>query len=128
MKNNLLVSSYSEKGRRDNNEDFFITTYNKAGQLLVVVCDGIGGDDDSQVASRLLANHFLITFKKKRVRNFARYYNHVLKKATKDITKHTPEGKTMGTTICAVMVTGNIVETANMGDSRIYYYSYQNNN
>ncbi|MDR2636682.1 MAG: protein phosphatase 2C domain-containing protein [Mycoplasmataceae bacterium] len=123
-----LISAYSEKGRRERNEDFYVSAYNKSNQLLVVVCDGIGGDDDSQVASRLLANNFLIGFKKKKkIHNFSWFYNHILKKASRDITKHTKNGKVMGTTICVVLVTGNLVETANMGDTRIFYFSYEQN-
>jgi protein phosphatase len=124
----ISVSAHSEKGTRPINEDFYMFEKNGAGQLLAVVCDGIGGDDDSQVASKAVTSQFRDEFlAKKKITNFVRFYNKILTTSTKIINKKTLKGSKMGTTVCALLITGTTVEIANIGDSRIYYYSYQNN-
>jgi serine/threonine protein phosphatase PrpC len=125
MKNKVLISAHSEKGLRERNEDYFVTCSNDFNQTLAVVCDGIGGDDDSQIASRLLASLFEETFlKRKCIKNFSSFYNKVLISATKQINKRSTFNRIMGTTVCVVLVSENYVEMANMGDSRIYFHKY----
>jgi protein phosphatase len=125
---NLSISAHSKKGIRAINEDFYMYEKNSTGQLLAVVCDGIGGDDDSQVASKAVVSRFRDAFlAKKKITNFSKFYNKVLIDSTKIINKKTLKGSKMGTTVCALLITGDVVESANIGDSRIYYYNYQNN-
>jgi len=129
MKNKILISGHSEKGKRERNEDYFVTCSNESNQTLAVVCDGIGGDDDSQIASRLLASLFETTFMKKKViKNFSSFYNRVLISATKQINKRSTFHRVMGTTVCVLLMSGNSVEMANMGDSRIYFHKYGSSN
>jgi serine/threonine protein phosphatase PrpC len=43
---------------------------NKSGQYLAIVCDGIGSQDDSQIASLVAVEVFAKSFeKKRRIRN-----------------------------------------------------------
>ncbi|GMO15950.1 MAG: protein phosphatase 2C domain-containing protein [Mycoplasmoidaceae bacterium] len=127
MKNKILVSSHTETGRRDRNEDCNFYAFNNSNQMLAIVCDGVGGEEDSHIASKALCDTFEQQFSKhKKIKRFPSFYNKCLKKATKIINLKS-KGRTMGTTVCAVLITDNIAETANMGDSRIYYHGYKNN-
>jgi protein phosphatase len=127
MKTNILITAHSEKGTRERNEDFYSVQTNKNGQVLAIICDGIGGDEDSQIASKTVVLNFESLFKKKKkIINFVSFYNTVLKKTLKIINAKSKKNSKMGTTVCVVLITGNKAEMANIGDSRIYYFNNAN--
>jgi protein phosphatase len=122
---NYKISYASETGLRERNEDAFFIGKNKTKQLLAVVCDGIGSDDESQIASHLTTEAFKRAFTKKiKVCNFYRFYNKCISTVSKQISRTSAtKNIKMGTTIVCSLITGNKVECASMGDSRIYHYT-----
>ena len=109
------------------NQDSYISVYNKNHDLLLLVCDGIGGAKAGEVASLEIVKYFgevfasnhgfkdadeAITYLKYQVRQAS---NHVYKMS---LTSKKYEG--MGTTIAGLLISsvGNFV--INAGDSRVY--------
>jgi serine/threonine protein phosphatase PrpC len=58
------ISTATNKGTRPINEDANYVGFNKSGQLLAIVCDGIGSQDDSQIASLITVETFVQSFNK----------------------------------------------------------------
>jgi len=141
-KSNYVFSAQTNKGIREYNQDSCLVTKNKSNQLLCVVCDGIGSEEHSEIASRTLTHIFEQKFlKRKKIHNFYRFYNSCIKKALKiieDASKNIhetdeekkiekPKKIRIGSTICCLLITGDKAEMANLGDSRIYYYDVEKN-
>ena len=60
----LDYSAISEIGlKREKNQDSYCTIKNKNGDLLLMVCDGIGGGKAGEVASGETVKYFIETFK-----------------------------------------------------------------
>jgi serine/threonine protein phosphatase PrpC len=60
------ISTSTNKGTRPINEDANFVGINKSGQYLAIVCDGIGSQDDSQIASLITVETFSKSFSKHR--------------------------------------------------------------
>lgn len=68
MKKTNFKFNYSfstAKGLRDHNEDAGWVGINKSNQCLALVCDGIGSQSDSQIASNMIVDYFKKQFSKK---------------------------------------------------------------
>ena len=60
----LDYSAISEIGlKREKNQDSYCAIKNKNGDLLLMVCDGIGGGKAGEVASGETVKYFIETFK-----------------------------------------------------------------
>lgn len=117
--------------RRKINQDC-ICYIKKDGDILAIVCDGIGGGLAGDVASKMACMHmkdyFLQTnFKQMSPSQIPAWIEHGIKEANDLIfiqSKKAPEMDGMGTTMTGlIMVNGNTF-VFNVGDSRVY--SYQN--
>lgn len=117
--------------RRKTNQDC-ICYIKKDGDILAIVCDGIGGGLAGDVASKMACMHmkdyFLQTnFKQMSPAQIPAWIEHGIKEANDLIfvqSKKAPEMDGMGTTMTGlIMVNGNTF-VFNVGDSRVY--SYQN--
>ncbi len=113
--------------KRAKNEDSYLTMQNDNGDFLAIVCDGIGGANAGDVASRELTNYFKENFndapKFSSLDNARNYLLYHLKKANKrifDLANDKPEYSGMGTTITGLLITGYGVLSINAGDSRTY--------
>lgn len=113
--------------KRNTNEDNALILTNSHGNVLMVVCDGIGGhrkgDVASKMALRLLENafqkkerFFTMHGAKKWMESTLRKINEALFLEEKDI----PYNEHMGTTLVACLILGNRLLVANVGDSRAY--------
>lgn len=135
MVNKWIFSAATETGSREKNEDNFYVAINASNQLLIVVCDGIGGDINSEIASEITVNVFKMNFDKYNSINewggFKKFYNHCLQHASQEIDYASkiklPKNGKMGTTVNAVFVDGNNVYCANIGDSHTYHYIAETN-
>jgi protein phosphatase len=132
MKKKLIYSAHTEKGLREKNEDNFFVGINESNQMLIVVCDGVGGDSSSQIASEIVVNAFKINFKKQpTVKEFKDFYNISLELGLKYINEVSEKlfknNEKMGTTVNAALIDGDKVYCANIGDSHTYHFLSKEN-
>lgn len=106
---------FSEKGKRDNNED-------NAGAYkgkIYVVCDGVGGHEKGEIASEIVVNTFL------NGSNSTTFLSEMLQKAEhrmSEYIKEHPASLGMGTTLTALQIRDNGINVGWVGDSRIYQF------
>ncbi len=107
--------------QRDNNQDNFVIVNGKNFKLYVV-CDGMGGVDGGEIASKLVVSYIEDCLSGKEVKNIDKIVEVVIE-ANKVVfnygMKH-QEVKGLGTTITAMFVTQRGSWVLNVGDSRIY--------
>ncbi len=116
----VKASGYTHIGKRDNNEDNFIT-----GKNFAVVADGMGGHNKGEVASKTAVECIserlepLGKITEKNIVDAINYANTtIFKKACEDDLM-----QDMGTTIVMCTWNKNNVVVANVGDSRCYLIS-----
>lgn len=129
MKYKGHFASRTDRGRvRISNEDqaFVLTNYN--GDVLMVVCDGMGGQNKGDYASKMAVDYLVESFQKKRKTPALlsrSWLLHTIKEANsiiyREATKN-PTYRDMGTTCVAALIQGNKIILANIGDSRAYSY------
>lgn len=133
---NYLYGRYSLKtdiGKvRLNNEDRACALTNSRGNILLVVCDGMGGQNKGDLASTLAINVISQAFKDKPrfgSKFFAkRWVAQVVRKANTEIFRQASSNQQyqgMGTTITLVLIVGYYMVVAQVGDSRAYSYRHR---
>jgi protein phosphatase len=126
----LECASQTHPGRRANNEDFY-----EAQGRFAIVCDGMGGHEGGEVASRMAVESMdqdLKTF------NGQGYSPVTLRKALLECVHRANQGilevnqsqqrsgvGQMGTTVVAYFLDGPLLHIAHAGDSRIYVINRQ---
>ena len=126
MKKTIDIGNATDVGLvRSSNQDYFGAYAGKFGHL-VVVCDGMGGHEGGEEASRIAVQAI-----KEHFEHLGEQYNptveltqaissahdHIVQQAQQDKSK---EG--MGTTAVVLLVKNEEAYTAHVGDSRIYLY------
>lgn len=128
----MFVSGYSDKGIvRNSNQDAFQIGMTDDSISWAVVCDGMGGANSGDVASRLAADHFSAALKAGLRPNMSEHSIMNLLRSSVvsanirvfDKSKESPEFNGMGTTIVAVLVIGSTAYFIHAGDSRAYILS-----
>ena len=92
---------------------------------LYVVCDGMGGHVGGAMASKIAVESIIEYIDKENYSNPIEALNNALQFANTQILGYAyahPEYKGMGTTACIVLLQGDDVWIAHVGDSRIYLY------
>ncbi|MCQ2742964.1 MAG: Stp1/IreP family PP2C-type Ser/Thr phosphatase [Bacilli bacterium] len=125
----------TDQGRvRLNNEDQSLALVNHEGDVLLVVCDGMGGQNKGDYASKIAIETMEETFsgmkswwplfaKRNYLMKCVREANNaIFSEAEKNI-----EYKDMGTTIVAAYITGDKIVVVNIGDSRAYMLDKKGN-
>ncbi|MBI2807764.1 MAG: serine/threonine-protein phosphatase [Planctomycetes bacterium] len=118
----LRVGSRSAQGVRSNNEDNYVVDLR---ERLVVVADGMGGQDRGEVASSMAVEiiprviHARLAVKET-PEDALRHALHEANDLIVQAGRSQPEGRRMGTTVVAALVHGGHVYIANLGDSRAY--------
>lgn len=119
---NIFTYMYTNKGGRENNEDYSCFDY--SGDFGVwVLADGLGGHNSGEVASKLAAT--LITNEMKVVCDLSdKKILQVIEKANRLLITEqaNPDYKGMRTTIASAYVKDGLFQYANVGDSRVYYF------
>ncbi len=122
-------ASRTDIGRvRVSNEDQAFVLTNYQGDAFMVVCDGMGGQNKGDYASKMALDHVVESFRNKKriVPFFARaWLRRVVKEANAIIyneAQSNPAYEGMGTTLVAVLIQGNRMTIANVGDSRAYSF------
>lgn len=116
----IYYGSFSECGPRRNNEDYIaVRQMPEQDRSVFVLCNGMGGHDCSEVASRLVAGHICDYW----VKNPKRRDSEKKVMDACDETMIAYDNKSrmeMGTTMAMVAIEGNMALLAHCGDSRIY--------
>ncbi|MBQ3057825.1 MAG: Stp1/IreP family PP2C-type Ser/Thr phosphatase [Clostridia bacterium] len=113
---------------RSSNQDAFFAGEISQDIAFAVVCDGMGGANAGEVASRTavktISEYIINSYRKKiTIRDFVKILRNALISANitlYDMAAKDEELKGMGTTAVVVVIKGNEVAIAHVGDSRIY--------
>ena len=124
----MKIAGLTDKGlHRSNNEDAFGYTFKEDGSLLAILCDGIGGSNAGDVASKIAVDTFLEDFKNSEdlltpqiardwIKNEVDYCNDKIYQ----IACTNKDYFGMGTTLVGVLVSNGMTLILNVGDSRAY--------
>ena len=114
--------------RHENQDTFAIENGAVKGQIIAVVCDGMGGANAGELASGLAVRTFTDELKKvltaemsvPQLKEAASYCVSKANTAVYERAKQDPEVHGMGTTLVSAVTHGNDVVICNVGDSRAY--------
>lgn len=115
----IIYSSFSECGPRDKNEDY-VKCYGEVNTSVFVLCDGMGGHDNGEVASKLVAETIVDTFQKN-VQSRSLSLQDLVISSCEKAKSEIDNCSEMGTTAAIVAIKDNIAAFAHSGDSRIYH-------
>jgi len=123
-KKNIKTSGFSlVKGKELKGDDYFDVKV--IGNLTIaIVCDGVGSADEGAEAARRVTTHLMSNFKnrptswsiEKSIKTFTQSINSILYEESM-VNYERPE---LVTTLAMVIIEGNRLYGANVGDSRIY--------
>ena len=115
------------------NEDQAVSLVNASGNVLLCVCDGMGGHNKGDYASKIAIDTISQEFKNKTgfisyisLRN---WISRTMRKVNKEIfdeAQTNPLYKDMGTTVNMVILYGDSIYVVNAGDSRAYFVRKKN--
>ncbi len=130
--NNLSISGESIIGDRRYQQDYFLFTPDtedpaiKDAGLLAIVCDGMGGLQGGEIASRMCAetvyNGFYQLGKTDDICHVLKELVTVADQEVSALKDRSGNKLKSGTTVVAVVVRGNKAYWVSAGDSRIYFY------
>lgn len=114
--------------RHENQDTFAIERGAAEGQIIAVVCDGMGGENSGQVASRLAVHTFVegmhaVLREDMGVQQLREAAAYCVSRANTAVNRHAAEHaecRGMGTTLVSAVTCGNIAVVCNVGDSRAY--------
>lgn len=119
---------------RTNNQDAVLYLTNNTGQVMAVVCDGLGGHKCGEIASHItvtmLKEFFQITdFTKlkhdKQINAWLQESIDTIRNEMNNFSLNNEQAVDMGTTLVITLIANNKAYLVNIGDSRIYQYSNQ---
>ncbi len=122
----------SDAGKiREQNQDSYSITKISREQLLVVVCDGMGGARSGNIASSMASEIFIGEVKRsvrsnmrqEQIDNMLTNAVSLANQSVFEQSQLSEEYKGMGTTIVAAFIQKDIVTIVNVGDSRAYICS-----
>lgn len=112
---------------RSTNEDQALATMNAYGDVLLLICDGMGGRNKGDYASYLAKEFILDAFSNKRKFHSKSFTISWLRKVVRDANKKIyaeslakPENSGMGTTLTIAIITKGDLIVGQIGDSRCY--------
>lgn len=128
---NIGISAESVIGDRKYQQDFFMFASDtdsaavKEGGLLAVVCDGMGGMEGGEIASRVCAERvYNGYYQMGKTDDVCQTLRELVTAADIEVAALTgQDGRRLssGTTVAAVAVRGGMAYWASVGDSRIYF-------
>jgi serine/threonine protein phosphatase PrpC len=114
----MKTISYSHIGTRKNNEDSLAANTNA-----FIVCDGMGGHANGEIASKFVVDEVLQSIEKKQLKITKETIEEILETVQGNLNKKLetqPELLKMGTTFAGVFFAKESVFVAHIGDSRVY--------
>lgn len=124
--NSIKVSGFSlAKGKELTGDDFY-DTRNLGNMTIAVVCDGVGSADEGAEAAKRVTSYLINNFKirpkawsiEKSIKTFIKSINSILYQES----MINYERAELVTTLAIIVIEGNRLYGANVGDSRIYLY------
>lgn len=115
----MRIYQFSQQGKRKNNEDSY-----GINDVLLTVCDGMGGHNYGERASAFVVEQMLKSNKKLQSlskTDIQQQLNHV-QTALNQLLEKEPELEKMGTTFTGIFKTQDVWYAAHIGDSRIYLF------
>lgn len=116
---------------RLSNEDQAAALTNASGNVLLVVCDGMGGSSKGDLASSLAINTIVSSYKNHKGflnRYFAKYWvGKIIREANRSIYEQAQSNQAyhgMGTTITLLLILKDVAILGHVGDSRCYFLSH----
>ncbi len=113
---------------RLSNEDQACALINASGNVLLIVCDGMGGQSKGDLASSLAINTVISSFKSRKGfmnRYFAKFWvGNVIREANRCVyeqSKSNPSYEGMGTTLTLLLIIKDTAILGHVGDSRCYF-------
>ena len=124
----MKYCSLTDKGLvRERNEDNFSTIENVNSDILFFVCDGIGGNNAGNIASKETVDIINSLFKKaprfKSTKDIINFINTAINEANENLLNISTINSNfygLGTTITGVLISGKHAYSFNVGDSRVY--------
>lgn len=113
----MALSLGQDIGTREEQQDYCAYCSVEQG-FSAVVCDGMGGLADSQLAAQTAAQMWISLVKTFRG-NFAAFAEEAAKEMDAAIRQRAEQG---GTTVAAVLLKGNALHWLSVGDSKIYIF------
>lgn len=109
-----FICKYTDKGGRENNEDFVAIS-----EDTFVLADGLGGHSNGETASKLAVEYII-----SRAEEVVSIDNKVLHELIEDVNKVVAANRIgdMATTIVTAFVRNGSFNYFNVGDSRLYYF------
>lgn len=111
----------TKTGGREVNEDY-VTMASYNDEKCFILCDGLGGHDCGEVASKLVADYIADKFKKQG--DYLDFLDEAINEAQDKILEAQKENEMwagMKTTLVVLVVTNEQVKWAHIGDSRLYH-------
>lgn len=113
---------------RLSNEDQAVALTNASGNVLLVVCDGMGGQNKGDLASSLAINTIVASFRSRKGflnTYFAKLWvGRAIREANKSIyeqSQSNPSYQGMGTTVTLLLIIKDTAIMGHVGDSRCYF-------
>jgi protein phosphatase len=124
---NVAAQSHAGMTGKNNEDRYAVTSYqvdddDPTPVLFAVVADGIGGHRAGEVAAELAVDHISQVIEESNARRPQKVITRAIHEASEAIADHasSPDKKGMGATCACVLVIGDKLYTASVGDSRIY--------
>jgi len=124
MTNNTKISGFSLAKRKELTGDDFYDVKTIGNLTIAIVCDGVGSAAEGAAAAQRVTNHLMTNFKskpslwsiEKSLKNFISSINAILYEES----MVNYEAVELVTTLTVVVIEGNRLYGANVGDSRVY--------
>lgn len=111
-------------GARRKQEDAYVAKHYRDG-VLAVVCDGMGGHHDGELASSLACEAYLRAFEKMDKLPMAQRMRDALEKANEEVRLSFESRRVYGgTTLLAVFVGAGVVRWVSVGDTALYLWRH----
>jgi len=125
-KNNIKTSGFSLAKQKELTGDDFYDVKSIGDLTIAVVCDGVGSAIEGAEAAKRTTNHLMNNFKirpktwsiEKSIKSFIESINSILYQES----QIGYEASELVTTLTVVVIQGNRLYGANVGDSRVYLY------
>lgn len=125
----FLVTKFSAKGAGKKINEDIVETLSIDGGLLCILCDGVGSDDEPEVASRITSTAFKNLFDASTQEDYLERIRETLFETNDFLLKYSQQKKNndqLTTTIEVLYLKNNFAYWGHLGDSRIYFFKDNN--